>query len=101
MGKAVLVIDMPESCDVCNLVEMVNGKLYCGVPGCGELAEDYVACRAEWCPLVPLPEKMDSQTQITVIGGRNAGRTKQLIAGAHVNGWNACLDAICSKVKEE
>lgn len=61
MEKAILVVDMPKSCDMCDFTEMVNGKLYCGIPGCGELAEDYIACRAEFCPLQPMPEKREGE----------------------------------------
>ena len=51
MSKAVLIMDMPSSCDMCCLIEMINGKMYCGVKGCGQCAEDYIVCRPDWCPL--------------------------------------------------
>ena len=89
MGKAILVMDMPDSCDMCDFTEMVNGKFYCGIPGCGELAEDYIACRAEFCPLKPMPEKkMIEMVQEDYDGGYSHGFT---------HGFNACIDVICGK----
>ena len=82
MSKAVLVMDMPESCDVCDMIEMVNGKLYCGVKGCGQCSEDYVICRPDWCPLKPLPEK-----QIVHCTDTTHHRFAK-------DGFNACLDEI-------
>lgn len=80
MSKAILVMDMPESCDMCNFTDMVNGKMYCGVPGCGELTEDYISCRPDWCPLCPMPEKLIPDSEEKGKGW--------------VDGWNACIDAI-------
>lgn len=77
MSKAVLVMDMPESCDMCDLTDMANGKMYCGVPGCGELTKDYISCRPDWCPLRPMPEKKQNACTHGFAGG-----------------WNACIDAI-------
>lgn len=82
MSKAVLVLDMPESCDMCNFTNMVNGKMYCGVPGCGELAEDYIMCRPDWCPLRPMPEKA------TEDGLECYGELK------YMQGWNDCRNVI-------
>lgn len=64
MSKAVLVMDMPESCDMCEITDMVNGKMYCSVPGCGELVEDYISCRPDFCPLRPIPEKKETYTTL-------------------------------------
>lgn len=44
MSKALLILDMPESCDMCDLTDMVNGKMYCGVPGCGEVEQEGTEC---------------------------------------------------------
>lgn len=82
MSKAVLVIDMPESCDMCDFTDMVNGKMYCGVPRCGELAEDYISCRPDWCPLRPMPEKQN-----------NDNLMDEYMDGYDF-GWNSCIDEI-------
>lgn len=73
-------MDMPSSCDMCDLIEMVNGKMYCGVKGCGQCAEDYIVCRPDWCPLKPMPEKKE---------------TPDNILGVFMNiGRSACIDEI-------
>ena len=63
MAKAVLIMDMPESCDMCDFADDTQPPrygertLYCTVPGIGEDVTDYIACRPEFCPLRELPEK--------------------------------------------
>ena len=63
MSKAILIMDMPESCDMCDFVDdeqpprYGEKTLYCGIPGMGEDVTDYIACRPEFCPLRELPEK--------------------------------------------
>lgn len=80
MSKAVLVMDMPSSCDMCDLIEMVNGKMYCGVKGCGQCAEDYIVCRPDWCPLRELPER--------------ANHPDWCDGGRYDKGYNACIDEL-------
>lgn len=82
MSKAVLVMDMPSSCDMCDLIEMVNGKMYCGVKGCGQCAEDYIVCRPDWCPLIELPEKKEADIYTTAYDK------------ATMIGYNACIDEL-------
>lgn len=81
MSKAILVMDMPESCDMCNLIEMVNGKMYCGVKGCGRCTEDYIICRPDWCPLREEPQKKELYLCINNEKG-------------YCEGYNACIDEI-------
>lgn len=80
MSKAILVMDMPDSCDVCAFTDMVNSKIFCGAPGGGELADDYIACRPDWCPLHEMPER--------------AKHPDYCDNGRYDKGWNACLDEI-------
>lgn len=87
MSKAVLVIDMPESCDMCSFYEDDD---YCGVPGCGEEIGDYIACRPDWCPLVPIPEKVTEPIDSEDVG-------KDYSEGT-MDGWNAAIDAITGDV---
>lgn len=91
MPKAILVIDMPESCDMCDFEDIygVDAEcMYCNVPGCGKDVTDYIACRPDFCPLRELPEKKiaDEKSALSPL-------TK-----GHLNefekGWNDCLDAI-------
>lgn len=79
MSKAILVIDMPDSCDVCKFCYYTMGE----TPVCS--LENLVAepqDRPNWCPLKRLPEK---QTYYLGISDENAG---------WVDGWNDCLDCI-------
>lgn len=95
MSKAVLVIDMPESCDMCDFVDTDQppiygvGKMYCGCPGVGEDVSDYIKCRPDFCPLRELPEKKE---ELAIEQYEFGGLGK-----AFVSGWNACLDAIANE----
>lgn len=63
MPKAVLIMDMPESCDMCDFADDTQPPrygertLYCNAPGIGDDVTDYIACRPDWCPLRELPDK--------------------------------------------
>lgn len=85
MSKACLVMDMPESCDVCDLREDSGISCYCGIPGIGENVDDYITCRPDWCPLRPMPEKdMKSYFPDEWQDG-------------YTSGWNACIEAISGR----
>ena len=79
MSKAVLVMDMPKSCDECDFVD--EQYHYCNIPWFGKDVSDYVACRHENCPLKPMPEKRDTKYNPT----RNPYITE---------GYNACIDEL-------
>lgn len=55
MSKAVLIIDMPKSCDECDFID--TQLHYCTIPWFGKDVSDYVVCRHEECPLKEMPEK--------------------------------------------
>lgn len=86
MAKAVLIIDMPESCAMCDFVEEQHPRMYCGVPGIGENVTDYIACRPDFCPLRGLPEHETEMTDADELGADYVRGT--------MDGWNACLDEI-------
>lgn len=72
--KALLVLDMPNSCDDCELNRYYNDiHIHCDHPCntaiCGEIVP-------EWCPLKPLPQRYDED------------------AMREQKGWNRCLDEI-------
>lgn len=89
MAKAVLVMDMPESCFGCNF-------LYCnadaGIDSCqamevSRIVDSETYEKPDWCPLRELPEKKEtvhSQECYT-----NSYFTDEMNAG-----WNACIDEI-------
>ena len=90
MAKAVLIMDMPESCDMCDFADDTqpprHGErtLYCNAPGIGDDVTDYIACRPDWCPLRELPEKKELYLSINNQKG-------------YCDGWNACLDKILKR----
>lgn len=53
MPKAVLIMDMPESCDMCDFADDTQPPrygertLYCNAPGIGDDVTDYIACRPD------------------------------------------------------
>ena len=89
MSKAVLIMDMPESCDVC---EFVEENCSCGILTCiNPLSEqygcevtDYIECRADGCPLKPMPDKKNR--------GEETATWKM--------GYNACIDEILGEGTE-
>lgn len=91
MPKAVLIMDMPESCDMCDFADDTQPPrygertLYCNAPGIGDDVTDYIACRPDWCPLRELPEKME-------VCGKYSQPGKPV--PSYRFGWNACLDEI-------
>lgn len=58
MNKAILVIDMPNSCDKCPLFNSFYSDMSCrGLNNRGidyPYPEDF---RQDWCPLMPAPEE--------------------------------------------
>ena len=87
MSKAILVMDMPDSCLDCRFCREIDE----GTEACCEIMdepddsslcrmiEDYCQCRPDWCPLKELPTKMK------YCNGTYNGEVK---------GWNRCLDKI-------
>ena len=85
MSKAVLVMDMPESCMGCNF-------MYCDILGNTERCQAKETARTidlekydkpDWCPLRPMPEKA------TEDGLECYGELK------YMQGWNDCRNVIC------
>lgn len=96
MSKAILVMDMPNSCDVCDFVQIDDmvGNMTCMNPiseayGCD--VSDYIGCKAHGCPLKPMPEKKEV-----------CGRYPQSdgITPSYKIGYNACIDEILGGSEE-
>ena len=87
MSKAILVMDMPDSCLDCRFCREIDEGIeaYCEImdePDDSSLCrmiEDYCQYRPSWCPLKELPEKMK------YCNGTYNGEVK---------GWNLCLEEI-------
>lgn len=82
MAKAVLVMDMPERCDMCDLrYTLPFGNKVCNIKLKGVTGEK----RPDWCPLQELPEKKETNYYMN-------NKEKGIVEGC-----NACLDAIENK----
>ena len=79
MAKAILVMDMPESCSRCPL-EISMRCSTCEMP-----TEQNTKEKPSWCPFKLMPEK-------TIPFPVDDEEQKQFSKG-----WNACIDAICGK----
>lgn len=94
MPKAVLVMDMPESCKKCVFCRGLNAcklkKYLAGDRICTIYTVDKQIMeggKPDWCPLRELPEKMPDLEH----GYENV--EKSIVR----TGWNACLDAIAKE----
>lgn len=89
MAKAVLVMDMPESCWECNLNYMIplGSRLRCHAFALAKAIDSNTREKPDWCPLRELPEKKD-----TIIYENDDWGTVDLKKKGE--GWNACLEEI-------
>lgn len=94
--KAVIIIDMPERCDTCQVRHM--GLAYCNV---GRFSTSHYASgkpvdqskRHPKCPARPIPMKMSAPTYRDYDMRRDALN--------YYAGWNDCIDRITGKSSEE
>lgn len=99
MSKSVLVLKTPENCLDCQFCYELDE----GVEACCSIMDDdkdkslmkeidceygYCQGKPNWCPLKPLPEKMD-------VG--NIGNIHNFNRAV---GWNTCIDEIAGESKE-
>lgn len=85
MNKAILVIDMPDSCSKCPLFGAYYADMCCkGMNNRGinyPYPKDF---RQDWCPLKPVPEKYNMDN---VVCDRDYD-------GDFEYGYNQCIDEI-------
>lgn len=90
MSKAILVIDMPESCGSCDICFLDEYSYFCSASllvGVLEDVYEYVrgGTKPDWCPLKLAPEKkLPYITSSDYLNGFGSG-------------YNACIDDIISK----
>lgn len=90
MSKAILVIDMPESCSKCKFLYEFQGIKKCQLmnvlrAGASKLSQDnFTVRRHDKCPLAPMPK------------GKNWG-SGTLGELHYCRGWNDAIDAIGGK----
>lgn len=87
MSKAILVMDMPESCGTCYLARIVNGnRVMCSIDRITSRdMTEAMENKPDWCPLHPMPEKMQVCGKYPQTDG---------VVPSYKVGWNACIDAI-------
>lgn len=94
MSKAVLVMDMPESCFGCNFLycKADAGTDSCQAMEVSRIVDSETYERPDWCPLRELPEKMK-------VFGKYPQPDR--IEPSYKAGWNACLDEILKGCDEK
>ena len=83
MSKAILVMDMPESCRECDL-RVIGSNNFCTGAGCREIDQMKIVNedkKPEWCPVREVPQKYE--------GWYLSDRAR---------GYNACIDEIMKGV---
>lgn len=86
MSKAILVMDMPDSCDKCPLFHDHYSDMCCG--GLNKRGINYPYpkdFRQEWCPLKKLPDKEDPTYE------------NDEYDDGYAFGWNQCIENIASQ----
>lgn len=91
MPKAVLIMDMPESCADCQLADDDPSGLYCVFADDYYDGSDSSEDRASFCPLRKLPEKIPELKS----GYEDLSKSIRRM------GWNACLDEILKEGRSE
>lgn len=93
MSKSVFVIDTPETCCDCRFCYELNEGIeaFCYVTNSGtnktlikeiDCKDGYCNGKPDWCPLRPLPEKIE------------VGDVDNIHNFNRAVGWNACLDEV-------
>ena len=91
MSKAILVLDMPEKCEDCQLAEKQSGEYwYCNALHNYTSFIDFNEKKPSNCPLRPMPEKKQLNGDV-----HNMQSLVEEISSAS---WNACIDAITGDV---
>lgn len=78
MSKAILVIDMPSGCEECQLAVETTYNDMCCITGSRIISYG----KFRWCPLKPLPKKMEGSDSIKYQWGE------------YEDGWNHCIDCL-------
>ena len=85
MKKAILVIDMPNSCNECKIRfddEYSNWCPYVNPEPNGVWQYVEKGAKPDWCPLKEMPEKLEGNNSI------------KYQWGDYEDGWNHCLDLL-------
>ena len=84
--KAILVLEMPSSCDKCPLFGSHYSDMTCRGNGRGINYPYPKEVRQDWCPLKPMPSKIGMKEALEM---PRSGCIADVI-----NSYNACIDEI-------
>lgn len=87
MKKAILVIDMPDSCKDCDIMFKGDYSDWCPWKDARTDVYDYIKnnTKPDWCPLKELPEKLKGDDSI------------KYQWGDYEDGWNHCIDNLAEE----
>ena len=98
MNKAILIIDMPDGCRECPLCgeDHMTYRDYC------RITDQYIWTldKPDWCPLNPVPEKVDVPDWDDNIKAKNENAKEvgmYMYDRGHDRGYNLCIDKILNK----
>lgn len=83
MSKGIVLVDIPDKCDGCEMCGTLIGKVIC-VAMIKRIHD--INARPEWCPIKPLPEKK-------LLTG-DVNNTEKMGHELVRAGWNACIDKL-------
>ena len=88
MSKAVLVMDMPDSCMGCNFLycDAENNSESCQAREKSRMVDLEKEDKPDWCPLRPMPEKKPLKGNVSNI--------QRMMEEMGAVSWNACIDAM-------
>lgn len=92
MSKAILIIDMPESCDKCPLL-LRHEEERCCLPE----KRNSFCDKPDWCPLKPAPEKIDVPDFDDTVKAESENAFEvgmYMYDRGHYRGYNICIDKI-------
>ena len=98
MDKAILIIDMPNSCDECPVRSFIEYGKWCA--GHDNLYINSYPVKPDWCPLKPMPEKIDVPNWDDNIKAKNKNAEEvgiYMYNRGHYHGYNICIDKILSE----
>lgn len=102
MNKAILVIDMPDSCGECPIhASYADSAFSIREYWCAAKGEDvYPKSKPDWCPLKPVPEKVDVPDWDDNIKAKNENAKEvgmYMYDRGHYRGYNICIDKILNE----
>lgn len=96
MAKAMLIMDMPSSCDKCPLFSSHYSDMTCKANGNGINYPYPMEVRQEWCPLRECPTKKETKTLSEFLkDGQDKKIVENFVAEEFMKyGYNECIDEI-------